>query len=209
MPNVDRVLTSKGTATRQRIVEGAAALIRDRGAANVSLDDIRAATSTSKSQLFHYFPDGKADLLLAVAEYEAEQILAEQQPMLGDLTTWPKWEAWRQRVVERYEAQGRHCPLAALTSQLGLANPATEDIVAGLYDRWHAYLLAGVTALIDAGEIDATTNAAHAASAILTAITGGATMLQATGRIDYMDISLTEALNGLRSPGDTTVSRAG
>src|SRR5260370_28430622 len=90
----NRVLTSKGTATRQRIVEGAAALIRDRGAANVSLDDIRAATSTSKSQLFHYFPDGKADLLLAVAEYEAEQILAEQQPMLGDLTTWPQWEAW-------------------------------------------------------------------------------------------------------------------
>jgi AcrR family transcriptional regulator len=209
VPNVDRVLTSKGTATRQRIVEGAAALIRDRGAANVSLDDIRAATSTSKSQLFHYFPDGKADLLLAVAEYEAEQILAEQQPMLGDLTTWPKWEAWRQRVVERYEAQGRRCPLASLTSQLGLANPATEAIVAGLYERWHAYLLAGVRALIEAGEIDAAINAAHAASAILTAVTGGATMLQATGRIDYMDISLTEALNGLRSPGDTTVSRAG
>jgi hypothetical protein len=85
----------------------------------------------------------------------------------------------------------------ALTSQLGLANPATEAIVAGLYDRWHAYLLAGVTALIDAGEIDATINAAHAASAILTAVTGGATILQATGRIDFLDVSLTEAMNGL------------
>ncbi|HEX3750117.1 MAG TPA: TetR/AcrR family transcriptional regulator, partial [Streptosporangiaceae bacterium] len=61
------MLTSKGTATRQRIVAGAAALVRDLGPANVSLDDIRAATSTSKSQLFHYFPDGKSDLLLAVA----------------------------------------------------------------------------------------------------------------------------------------------
>ncbi|HEX4658285.1 MAG TPA: helix-turn-helix domain-containing protein, partial [Streptosporangiaceae bacterium] len=60
----NRVLTSKGAATMQRIVAGAAALIRDRGVANVSLDDIRAATSTSKSQLFHYFPDGKSDLLL-------------------------------------------------------------------------------------------------------------------------------------------------
>ena len=84
---MERMLTSKGTATRQRIVEGAATLIRDQGAANVSLDDIRALTATSKSQLFHYFPDGKSDLLLAVARYEAEQVLDDQQPMLGDLTS--------------------------------------------------------------------------------------------------------------------------
>jgi AcrR family transcriptional regulator len=197
MPNADRVLTSKGTATRQRIVEGAAALIRDRGAANVSLDDIRAATSTSKSQLFHYFPDGKSDLLLAVARYEADQILAEQQPMLGELTTWPQWQAWRQRVIERYEAQGRHCPLAALTSQLGLADPATQAVVTDLYDRWLAYLVAGIEALIAAGEIDGHTNPVDAGRAIIAAVTGGATLLVATGSISYLESSLTEALNGV------------
>ena len=196
----NRVLTSKGTATMQRIVAGAAALIRDRGVANVSLDDIRDATSTSKSQLFHYFPDGKSDLLLAVARHEAEQILADQQPMLGDLTTWPKWQAWRQRVIKRYAAQGRRCPLSALTSQLGLANPATEAIITDLYDRWRAYLTAGVKALIDAGEIDENTDPGQAASAILAAVTGGATMLQATGRISYLEASLTETLSGLRAP---------
>ncbi|HEY4463742.1 MAG TPA: TetR/AcrR family transcriptional regulator, partial [Streptosporangiaceae bacterium] len=195
--NADRVLTSKGTATRQRIVEGAAALIRDRGAANVSLDDIRAATSTSKSQLFHYFPDGKSDLLLAVARYEADQILAEQQPMLGDLTTWPQWQAWRQRVIERYEAQGRHCPLAALTSQLGLADPATQAVVTDLYDRWLGYLVAGIEALIAAGEIDGRTNPADCGRAIIAAVTGGATLLVATGSIRYLESSLTEALNSV------------
>jgi AcrR family transcriptional regulator len=196
--NVNRALTAKGTATRQRIVEGAAALIRDQGAANVSLDDIRAATSTSKSQLFHYFPDGKSDLLLAVARYEAEQVLAEQQPMLGDLTSWPKWQAWRQRVIDRYRVQGQSCPLSALTSQLGLADPATQAVITDLYDRWLGYLVNGIEALIAAGEIDGRTNAGDAASAILTAVTGGATMLQATGRIGYLEVSLTEALNGLR-----------
>jgi AcrR family transcriptional regulator len=200
MENIDRALTAKGTATRQRIVEGAVTLIRDRGAANVSLDDIRAATSTSKSQLFHYFPDGKSDLLLAVARYEAEQVLAEQQPMLGDLTTWPKWQAWRRRIIDRYRAQGQSCPLSALTSQLGLADPATQAVITDLYDRWLGYLVNGVEALIAAGEIDGRTDAGDAASAILTAVTGGATMLQATGRIGYLEVSLTEALNGLR-PG--------
>src|ERR1700753_384391 len=61
-------------------------------AANVRRDTTRAATTTSKSQLFHYFPDGKSDLLLAVARYEAQQVLDDQQPMLGDLTSWPKWQ---------------------------------------------------------------------------------------------------------------------
>ena len=61
-------LTAKGEATRRRIIEGAAAVIRSNGVAATTLDDIRAHTQTSKSQLFHYFPDGKDQLLLAVAE---------------------------------------------------------------------------------------------------------------------------------------------
>ena len=130
------MLTSKGTATRQRIVEGAAALVRDQGPANVSLDDIRTVTSTSKSQLFHYFPEGKSDLLLAVARYEAQQVLDDQQPMLGDLSDWASWLSWRDRVVEKYRAQGPGCPLSALTSQLGLADPATRTVVTDLYARW-------------------------------------------------------------------------
>lgn len=195
-----RVLTPKGAATRQRIVEGAAALIREQGVVNVGLDDIREATSTSKSQLFHYFPDGKADLLHAVAEYEADQVLADQQPMLGDLTTWRKWQAWRRRVVEKYDAQRQECPLSALTAQLGLADPGTRAIITNLYDRWHAYLAAGVQALKDTGEIDAGINVDHAATSIVAAVSGGATLLLATNRIDYLEVSLTEALDGLRRP---------
>ena len=77
-------LTAKGHATRQRIIEGAAAEIRDRGVAVATLDDIRARTQTSKSQLFHYSPDGKEQLLLAVAEHEAQMVLDDQQPHLGE-----------------------------------------------------------------------------------------------------------------------------
>jgi AcrR family transcriptional regulator len=37
-------LTAKGQATRQRIIEGAAAEIRERGVTVATLDDIRART---------------------------------------------------------------------------------------------------------------------------------------------------------------------
>ncbi|WP_405983339.1 TetR/AcrR family transcriptional regulator [Streptomyces sp. NBC_00872] len=194
------MLTAKGAATRQRIVESAARLIRDRGPAKVGLDDIRADTSTSKSQLFHYFPDGKADLLLAVARHEAEQVLAEQQPMLGDLTSWPKWEAWRQRVIEKYDAQRDKCPLTALTAQLNMADPAVREIITELYEEWQGHIAAGVRALKESGETAADIDVDNAAIEILTAITGGAAMLQATGRMSYLEVSLRESVNALRRP---------
>jgi AcrR family transcriptional regulator len=200
---VERVLTTKGTATRQRIVAGAAALVRDRGAANVSLDDIRAATATSKSQLFHYFPDGKSDLLLAVARHEAQQVLDDQQPMLSELTSWAAWQAWRDRVIEKYRAQGPGCPLSALTSQLGLADPATRTVITELYARWHRYLADGVRALVAAGEIDPATDVDDAATAVLTAVAGGATLLMATGEISYLETALGEALGGLCRQGSS------
>jgi AcrR family transcriptional regulator len=200
-PTLDGVLTSKGAATRQRIIEGTARLMRERGPADVGLDDVRAATSTSKSQLFHYFPDGKADLLLAVARHEADQVLADQQPELGHLETWPDWEAWQRRVVAKYQAQGRRCPLAALTAQLGKGDPATIAVVTDLYDRWQGHLRAGVQALRDAGEIDPDTDVDRVATAVVTAVAGGATLLISTGRVDYLEAALGEALDNLSPRG--------
>ena len=92
---MSRTLTVKGVATRQRIIEGAAAEIREHGIVATTLDDVRVRTRTSKSQLFHYFPGGKDELLLAVARHEAERVLGDQRPQLGELTSWPAWAAWR------------------------------------------------------------------------------------------------------------------
>jgi AcrR family transcriptional regulator len=112
------VLTPKGQATRARIVEGAAEVVRDLGVAMATLDDIRARTGTSKSQLFHYFPGGKDALLLAVAQYEAGRVLEVQQPHLGRLDSWDAWYRWRDTVVERYELQGDFCPGSAVSLRI-------------------------------------------------------------------------------------------
>ncbi len=50
-----RPLTAKGQATRRRIVDTAADLMVERGVLAVSLDDVGRVTSTSKSQMYHYF----------------------------------------------------------------------------------------------------------------------------------------------------------
>nr|WP_245594353.1 TetR/AcrR family transcriptional regulator [Actinospica robiniae] len=118
-----RELTAKGRATRLRIIDGAAEVLRERGVAAVTLDDVMARTRTSKSQLFHYFPGGKDELLLAVAQYEADRVLEDQQPYLGCLDSWEAWGRWRDVVVQRYEEQGDHCPLGSLLLQVGRTTP--------------------------------------------------------------------------------------
>lgn len=140
-------LTAKGRATRQRIIEGAAAVLRERGAALATLDDIMARTGTSKGQLFHYFPAGKDELLVAVAQFEADQVLEDQQPYLGCLDSWEAWQQWRDVVIERYEAQGDECPLGSLFFQIGRSTPGTRAIVIELLRQWQESLAAGVRAL--------------------------------------------------------------
>src|ERR1044072_9273731 len=104
------MLTAKGTATRNRIVETAADLILDRGVGETSLDDIRAGTKTSKSQLFHYFPGGKAELVEEIAAFQAERVLDAQRPHLDELDTVESWERWRDATLAHYR-EHLACPI--------------------------------------------------------------------------------------------------
>ncbi|MEV4051769.1 TetR/AcrR family transcriptional regulator [Amycolatopsis sp. NPDC049688] len=195
-------LTPKGAATRQRIVEGAAAEIRERGVAVTTLDDVRARTGTSKSQLFHYFPDGKEELLLAVARFESDQVLEVQQPELGQLTSWAAWRRWRDTVVSHYDGRGRHCPLNVLISQLGRSTPGAQAVVGEMLRRWQDAIAAGVRHLQQAGEVAAELDADRTAAALLAGIQGGVVVMLSTGRIDHLEAALDVGIENLRASGD-------
>jgi len=190
--------TEKGLVMRRRIVEAAAVRVRDGGVSATTLDDVREATATSKSQLFHYFPAGKAELLQAVARHEAERVLSDQQPYLDELTTWRAWQTWRDAVVGRYREQGRQCPLSALLSELGRADPVTESIVVELLDQWRTRIADGVRAMQRQGKVRASLDAERAAAALLAGIQGGVTIMLSTGRIDHLEAALDLGLLQLR-----------
>jgi AcrR family transcriptional regulator len=194
-------LTSKGAATRQRIIDGAAAEIRAHGVSATTLDDIRARTRTSKGQLFHYFPGGKEQLLLAVAQYEAEWVLSDQQPYLGALTSWPAWQRWRDVVVERYRRQGQHCPLALLMSELGRTTPGAQAVTAALIRQWHSEIAAGVTHMQRKGQIPTRVDAERAAAALLAGIQGGVGILLATGDLSFLEAALDAGIDAMRTSG--------
>ncbi|MCM3886782.1 TetR/AcrR family transcriptional regulator [Frankia sp. R82] len=209
-------LTTKGSATRARIIEGASATIRELGVTATTLDDIRARTRTSKSQLFHYFPSGREELLLAVARFEAALVLTDQQPYLGNLATladWDAWSSWRDTVVDRYRRQGGSCPLNTLTSQLGRTSPGARAVVTELLAHWQSEIAAGVRQLRDAGRISSRLDPDTVAAALLAGIQGGVLIQMATGSTVHLEAALDTALAQLQAsaPGvapDGTTPRA-
>ncbi|MFB7560795.1 TetR/AcrR family transcriptional regulator [Streptomyces brevispora] len=198
-------LTAKGRATRSRIVEGAAAVLRERGLASATLDDIMARTGTSKSQLFHYFPAGKDELLVAVARFEADQVLEDQQPYLGRLDSWEAWEQWRDVVIRRYEAQGDQCPLGSLFLQIGRSTPGARAIVVELLRRWQESLAAGIRALQAADALPAELDVDVRAAALLAGIQGGVSILLSTGRSTHLRAALDQGIADLRRAGGAVV----
>jgi AcrR family transcriptional regulator len=185
---------------RRRIIEGAASVLRDRGVAATGLEEIRAETGTSSSQLFHYFPGGKTELMLAVAAYEADQILAEQQPHLDRLTSWDSWQAWAEQLFAHYEQQREHCGLSALTSQLDPNDPAVREIIVVMYRRWTDALSAGIRSMQADGEIDPELDAGQTASALLAGVQGGVVMMLATGSPEHLRAALDTGLERLGVP---------
>ena len=133
----DRPPTARGTATRARIVEAAADLVRAHGVANTSLDAVLAASDASKSQLYHYFAD-KDDLVLAVIQRQTECVLPRRNYFCAELRRLPDCAAggMRGRVVAEDPRAGG-CPLGSLVSELAeLARPRV--LLAEGFGRWEA-----------------------------------------------------------------------
>jgi AcrR family transcriptional regulator len=189
--------TAKGTATRRRIVEAAAAEIREHGTLATRLDDVCRRSGTGKSQMFHYFPHGREQLLLAVTEFEAQQVFDDQEPYLSELASRAAWEQWRDVIVETCRSQGPHCPLGVLIADVGRYSPAAQAVTTQLIRRWQDAVRTGIEATQAAGEADPALDADRLAAAIITAIQGGVSILLSTGSAQHLETALNLCLDNL------------
>lgn len=166
--------TERGRRTRQRIIEATGEQILAAGIGGTSLDTVRAATLTSKSQLFHYFPGGKAELVREVAVWEGGQLMAAQEPDVHDLSTWESWERWRAALVRYYIDLGRWaCPIGSLAGEAARIDPATAAVITRAFADWRGLLAEGVRRMQAGGHVDPAADADRVAATILAAVQGG------------------------------------
>jgi AcrR family transcriptional regulator len=193
-------LTAKGVATRDRIIEAAADHVLAHGVRGTSLDDIRAGTATSKSQLFHYFPGGKSELVAAIAAFQSERVLSAQRPFLDTLDTWEAWEGWRGALIAHYGSQPHWgCPIGALASELIGHDEARAADVSRYMNRWRTYLQAGLTRMRERDLLRHDADPESLALSVFAALHGGLLLTQTMRSIDPLVAALDGALTMLRA----------
>jgi AcrR family transcriptional regulator len=193
-------LTTKGAATRDRIVRAATELILERGVNGMTLDEIRLGTQTSKSQLFHYFPGGKRDLVAAIAEYQNSRVMAAQQPWLEHLDSWKSWQGWRDAVVAYYSnLTHKYCSVSALVNDVAPTDPELAGQVEAYADRWRDQMAAGLRRMRDGGRLRPGSDPDRLALAVFATLQGGLLVMQSKNDIEPLAAALDGALAMLRS----------
>ena len=192
--------TARGRATRARIVEAAAALIRERGVAYASLDDVLERAGASKSQLYLYFPD-RAALLREVILHNTVLVLAAQDPHLDALDSWKGIRTWLDALVQlQVAARARGgCPIGSLAGQLAEADEQARQALADSFSRWEEPLRRGLRALQGRGKLERRADPDRLATATLATIEGGLLLSQTRRDPGQLAIAVDAAYAHLRA----------
>jgi TetR/AcrR family transcriptional regulator, transcriptional repressor for nem operon len=196
-----RRVTARGAATRDRIVSSAADLMYIRGVNAVTLDDVRAATGTSKSQLYKHFPAGKTDLIRAVVELRAEQILAREEERLQRLKSMSGLRRWRDALMQAASLRGGAygCALGSLAIEVSDQDEQARSSLATHFAAWEALLAAGLHRMKDNGTLAATADPDALAVGLMAALQGGYLLAKADHNVAAMATSLDMALAHIES----------
>jgi TetR/AcrR family transcriptional regulator, transcriptional repressor for nem operon len=191
--------TDKGRATRSRVLDAATELVFEHGVAGTTLDDVRAAATVSKGQLYHYFAD-KEDLIHAVIDRTIQQVL-DSQPELADLSSWTAISNWFDHLVglqtDRDAVGG--CPIGGLAGQLAETDEQARQALAQGFDRWESPLRHGLEEMRSAGELRPDADPTQLATATLAAIQGGLVLTQTRRDPQQLRVALDAAYAYLRS----------
>lgn len=190
--------TIRGQETRARITAAASELVRERGVARTSLDDVIERAGVSKSQLYLYFADRDA-LLRAVIAYNTELVLTTTGEDLAR-GSWRAIRAWFDSMTEFQEASGGcgGCPVGTLVAQLAESDDIAQRALAESFDRWQAPLTAGLEAMKAHGKLKRNADVAVLTTATMASIQGGLILTQARRDPDQLAIALAAAYAHLR-----------
>jgi TetR/AcrR family transcriptional regulator, transcriptional repressor for nem operon len=189
-------LTARGAATKARIVAAGASLVYERGFAGTSLDDVMAATGTSKSQLYHYFADKDA-LIREVIKAQLGRIIAAQQAAgLHEVSSWDGLQRWCDHFVTATRAThgAGGCPLGSLVGELADHSEPARRVLAQCFAQWQSYLSEGFTTMRDSGELAAQADPAELALTMMSALQGGLLMAQTMRSARPLELALNMAL---------------
>lgn len=135
--------TSGRRGTRGRMVESSAQLLRERGAAAVTVDAVLAHSGAPRGSVYHHFPGGRDEILLAGLERSGGYISQrlERATAEGDPVRVVAWFVafWKSALLDTDFQAG--CPVVAATADGRRPLPEVSAAAAAILDTWHRQLV--------------------------------------------------------------------
>lgn len=175
-------LTSRGAATRHRIVLAAAELMHVQGVAATTIDEVLAASATSKLQFYQHFED-KSDLVYEVITLRADEVLSWQRLRLEKVDSFRGLHQWRDAMVQRCSLRRGlwGCELGSLAAELSDTDDKARASLSEHFAEWQRLLAAALERMRDNGALRPEADIGALATGLLAAVEGGY-LLSQTGR---------------------------
>jgi TetR/AcrR family transcriptional regulator, transcriptional repressor for nem operon len=188
-------LTARGVATRNRIVLAAAELMHVKGVAATTVDEVLAASATSKSQFYQHFAD-KTDLVYEVITVRADEILSWQRLRLEKVDSFRGLYQWRDAMVQRCTLRRGlwGCELGSLAAELSDSDDKARVSLAEHFAEWRSILAAALERMRDSGVLAADIDGPALATGLLAAVEGGYLLSQTAHDPRLMQTALNSAI---------------
>ncbi|MET0474358.1 MAG: TetR/AcrR family transcriptional regulator [Mycobacterium sp.] len=140
MPGAAKVTNKRGS-TRTRMLASAAEVLREKGAAGVTIDEVLARSGAPRGSVYHHFPDGRAQLLAEALQFAGDSITAviDDAATHGCVALVRQFVAfWERTLADSDFAAG--CPVVAAAIGSAHDEPALTAIAGDVFGRWREAL---------------------------------------------------------------------
>lgn len=139
---------AKGNQVRESMIAATARLIAQSGVSATGMLEIVTAAAAPRGSIYHHFPDGKDELLIAALDHYGGAVAAMIE-QIGSAA--PNAQALVARVGAALRTGPEQadwtigCPIAATTIEGDRQSPPVRAAVAAMLDRWVTTMTAGLS----------------------------------------------------------------
>lgn len=129
-------MTTRGS-TRAAMVVSAAELLREHGAAAVTVDAVLARSGAPRGSVYHHFPGGRSQILREALQFAGDEIAARIDAVAGDSGTallQQFADMWREALIASDYTAG--CPVLAAAIGSGRDEQQLASLASDIFARW-------------------------------------------------------------------------
>jgi AcrR family transcriptional regulator len=134
--------------SRERMIQSAAALLRERGLAGTSFREVLAHSGAPRGSIYHHFPEGKNQLVeeaVRAAGVGGAQLIAAMAAQGDPVSTLRAFvRVWGASLESSDFEAG--CPLVAVTTAAAADEPELRAAAAAAFATWHEALASDLRA---------------------------------------------------------------